>query len=122
MNSLKANNPLNLNIQFRHMDSSTAMEQVIHDSTAKLLRFGAQRGSCEVVIDETHHWNKGGVFNVSVRLKIPGQKLLIATAQAENTSPDYLHAAIHTAFDDMERQLKKQRRKIRRHTAVPLAA
>lgn len=122
MNSLNTNNSLNLHIQFRHMDASASIEQVIHDYTEKLLRFGAQDGSCEVVIDETHHWNKGGVYNVSLLVKVPGKKLLIATAQEENTSSDYLHAAIHMAFDDMERQLKKQRSKKRRRAAAPLAA
>lgn len=122
MNNLPANNSLNLHIQFRHMEPSTAMDQVIRDYAAKLPRFGAHTGSCEVVIDETHHWSKGGEYNVTIRLKIPGQRLLVATAQEENTLPDFLHSAIHLAFEDIERQLKKQKSRNRHYTTDPVAA
>jgi ribosomal subunit interface protein len=122
MKNLKTNNPLNLHIQFRHMKPSSSIEQVIQDHAAKLPRFGAQTGSCTVVIDETHHWNKGGQYSISVQLKIPGQKLLVVTVREESTLQDHLHAATHQAFEELARQLKKQKNKARRHSADRLAA
>lgn len=122
MQNIATDKSLNLHIQFRHMEPSDAIKKTIHEYTAKLSRFGAESGLCTVVIDETHHWNKGGVYHVSVRLKIPRKKLLVSTVQQESTQLNYLHSAIHLAFEDLERQLKKQKSKRRRYASEQLAA
>ncbi|QHI70105.1 HPF/RaiA family ribosome-associated protein [Tichowtungia aerotolerans] len=122
MQNIATDKSLNLHIQFRHMEPSAAIKQLIQEYAAKLPRFGAESGLCTVVIDETHHWNKGGIYHVSARLKVPRKKLLISTIQQESTQLDHLHSAIRLAFEDIERQLKKQKSKRRRYTAEQLTA
>lgn len=99
-------------IQFRHMPRLEAMQQFIMQH---LDRF-APCSRCEVVIDESRHGQAGGIYDISVRLSIPGERLYAAHISETSGSREFLYGAVSAAFDDIKRQLiKKRGRKHRWH-------
>jgi len=71
---------------------------------------------CEVVIGESRRSRTGGVYDISVRLSIPGERLYAAHISETGGSHEFLYGAVSAAFDDIKRQLvKKRARKQRRH-------
>ena len=122
MNSRTESNPIAVNIQFRHMPKSRAIKQLAKQQADRLGRFNLRGGRCNVVIDEMHHWHKGGVYKISVRLKVPGDPLYVASAEEERGSYEFLYSAIRNAFDDIGLQIKKRRRKIGYRNQATLAA
>ena len=122
MNNRTENNPIAVNIQFRHMPKSRAIKQLVRKQVERLGRFNLRGGHCEVVIDEMHHWHKGGVFKVSLRLKVPGEPMVVACAEEKSGTYEFLYSAIRVVFEEVGLQIKKRRRKIGRHKPVHLAA
>ena len=122
MSNRTATDPIALNIQFRHMPKSRAIKQLVRQQANHLDRFDLRGGHCEVVIDEMHHWHKGGVFKVSLRLTVPGEPLYVACAEEESGSYEFLYSAIRSVFEEVGLQIKKRRRKIGRQKSVHLAA
>jgi ribosome-associated translation inhibitor RaiA len=104
------------------MPASSSIKQLVQQQAERLGRFALSGGYCEVVIDEMHHWNKGGVFKVSLRLTVPGDPLYVACAEEASGSHEFLYSAIRLVFDEVELQLKKRRKKNGRRKSVMLAA
>ena len=98
-------------IQFRHMPKLKTMHQLVMQH---LERF-TSCSRCEVVIDESRH-GQSGVYDISVRLSIPGERLYATHISETSGSRDFLYGAVSAAFDDIKRQLiKKRSRQHRRH-------
>ncbi|MDD3276618.1 MAG: HPF/RaiA family ribosome-associated protein [Kiritimatiellales bacterium] len=98
-------------IQFRHMPKLNMMHQLVMQ---QLKRF-ADYSRCEVVIDESRH-GRSGIYDISVRLSIPGERLYAAHVSETSGTRDFVYGAVSSAFDDIKRQLVKKRgRKQRRH-------
>jgi len=122
MKHFENNLPIALQVQFRHMAKSQSIKHLVRQLADRLGKFDLQGGRCEVVIDEAHHWNKGGIFRVSVRLSVPATRLYVASCEEESGSHEFLYSAVRTAFGEIERQLKKQRRRNYRRKVAELAA
>jgi ribosome-associated translation inhibitor RaiA len=104
------------------MPKSRSIKQLVTQQLEHLNRFNSHGGHCEVVVDEMHHWHKGGVYKVTLRLTVPGEPLYVACAEEESGSYEFLYSAIRTVFEDIGLQIKKRRRKIGRRKPVHLAA
>ena len=115
-------NSISLNIQFRHMPKSRSIKQLVRQQAERLNHFNLHNSHCEVVIDEMHHWHKGGVYKVTLRLTVPGDPLYVACAEEESGSYEFLYSAVRDVFEDIGLQIKKRRRKIGRHRNATLAA
>ena len=115
-------NPVALQVQFRHMPQSNSIKHLVRKQADRLEKFARAGSHCEVVVDEMHHWNKGGVFKVSIRYTIPGDRLYVAHAEEESGSHHFLYSAVRITFDEIERQLKKQRRRNYRRNPIEIAA
>lgn len=114
--------PLCMRIQFRHMPKSESIRQLVRQQADRLGRFELNRGHCEVVVDEMHHWNKGGIYRVSLHLKLPGEPVYVACAEEQTGSYEYLYGAVRRVFEEVELQLKKRRRRaVRRRPDCPVA-
>lgn len=110
-----------LELQFRHMPKSRKIHQMIQQHLERFAAFVAPAARCAVVIDESRHCQKGGVYDVSVRLSVPGERLYTARISETSGSCDILYGVLNSAFDDIKRQLIKARaRRQRRHRAVLL--
>jgi ribosome-associated translation inhibitor RaiA len=74
---------LPVQVTFRHMDPSPAVEARARELAAKLERFYDPITSCRIVIDTPPaHRNKGGPFSVRVDVTVPGGELF-ATSDNE---------------------------------------
>ena len=95
-----------LQITFRNMQPSPAVESRIRERAAKLERFHQRITSCHVVVDAPHrHHHKGKLFAVHVDLTVPGQEILASKGAGANHAHENVHVAIRDAFDAVLRQL-----------------
>ena len=91
-----------LEIVFRGMEPSEAIEEAVRRRVEHLERFAADVVSCRVVIDQHHlHRTQGRPFGVSIELTTPGYKLVVDRAE----DPEFL-VALREAFDRMKRRLE----------------
>ena len=68
---------LPLQVTFRHMDPSPAVEDKIEEHARKLRRVYDRVTSCRVVIEAPHkHHHKGRLYHVVVELAVPDGRLV----------------------------------------------
>ena len=67
-----------LQITYRNMESTEAIEEEIRDKAAKLDHFYDRITSCRVVVEVPHrHHHKGIAYHVRVDVKVPGWEVVI---------------------------------------------
>jgi ribosome-associated translation inhibitor RaiA len=115
-------NSIPVKVQFRHMTPSNSIRELVRAQAERLRRFGLGGGRCEVVIDESNHWHRGRIFKVAIRLTVPGKRVFTAQTAETCDCEEYLDPAVRLAFDEIERQLEKRRKRSRRREARELAA
>lgn len=111
---------LPLQITFRHMEPSEAVEANIREKADKLESFASNIMSCRVVVEAPHkHHHKGKVYHVSVDIKLPGGEVAVSHDPGINHAHEDIYVAIRDAFNAARRQLedytRKQRQKIKHH-------
>lgn len=108
---------LPLQITFRDMDSSDAIEQAIRDRAQKLEEFHDRITSCHVVIETPHrHSHKGRVHHVKIHLTLPGHELTIDREPEQGAHED-IYVVIRDTFDAAVRQLRDLAKKQANHHA-----
>ena len=103
-----------LEISFRNMDRSEAVEARVRERAAKLEKLFARLTSCHVVIEAPHrNQRKGMLFHVRIELGVPGRAELIANRSPKNNhTHEDIYVAIRDALDAARRQLQNHKRKI----------
>lgn len=110
---------LPLQVTFRNMEPSEAIEAKIHERAARLERFAQHIMSCRVVIEAPHkHHHQGKIFHVRIDTKVPGDELVVSRDPGEHHSHEDVYVAIRDAFDAMQRQLEDFVRRQRGDTKV----
>lgn len=95
-----------LQITFRHMDSSPAVEARIREHVDHLERFHKDITSCHVVIEAPPaHRRHGAPFDVSIDLTVPGQEIALRTGHSERESHADVYVALRDGFDSVKRIL-----------------
>lgn len=115
-------NPISLIIRFRHMPGLDAIRQAVEQQLERLAALVPEGTWCEVVVDNGHPSGKESVYELSVRLHVPGQRLYVSHGSDSGTSPDVLYSVIFDVFDDLGRQMLKNRARRCRRQQVPVAA
>jgi ribosomal subunit interface protein len=96
-----------LQITFRGIGQSDAIEAVIREKAAKLNQFHPRIMSCAVVVDVPgRHQHKGKEFVVHIDLKIPGEEIAVNRHHDED-----IYVALRDAFDAARRQLEEAARR-----------
>ncbi|OGW35672.1 MAG: 30S ribosomal protein S30 [Nitrospirae bacterium GWD2_57_9] len=110
---------LPLQVTFRDIPPSDAIETHITEKAAKMDRFYERIMSCRVVVDQPqrrHH--KGKLYGVRVDITIPGKEIAVNRSENED-----VYVALRDAFDAAYRILEEQRRKergvVKTHEEVP---
>ncbi|HEX6275711.1 MAG TPA: HPF/RaiA family ribosome-associated protein [Polyangiaceae bacterium] len=105
-----------LQITFRGMEPSTAVESRIREKATKLERFHGRITGCKVVVDMPHRQHKHGtLYAVRVELGIPGREILASKGIGENHAHEDVYVAVRDAFDAVIRQLEGEIRVRRDH-------
>lgn len=103
-----------LQITFRNMDPSPAVEAKIRAYAKRLERFDPDIVSCRVVVEmQSRHHHQGNLYHVSVDLKTPGVEVASGRGATPHQAHDDVYVAIRDAFDSLRRQLEDQTRRRR---------
>lgn len=102
---------LPLQVTFRDMENSPAIETDIGRYVDKLERRYGRIMSCRVAIRHGHHRNrKGNLYRISVDLKIPGHEIAVTSAGPKDQAHEDIHVAIRDVFDAVARKLQDRSR------------
>lgn len=98
---------LPLQISFRGMESSPALERRIREKVARLERFHDRLMSCAVVVDaRTRRQHKGKLYRVGIDLRGPGFEIAVGKAGRRNPAHEDITVALRDAFEAIGRQLE----------------
>ncbi|HXH03029.1 MAG TPA: HPF/RaiA family ribosome-associated protein [Candidatus Competibacteraceae bacterium] len=111
---------LPLQITFRDMPPSPAVEAKIREKVAKLEQFYDRIMSCRVVVEAPHrHHHQGKLYRISIDLTVPGGELAVSRNSPQDHAHEDIYVAIRDAFDALRRQLadyaRRQRRDVKSH-------
>jgi ribosome-associated translation inhibitor RaiA len=111
-----------VDIRFRHVEPSAALEAAIREHVESLERFSDAITSCHVTVDQLgarrgagrtgahHRQGPGAHFRVSIRLHVPGHELFVGKDVADDVTAEDPYAAASQAFEVMKRLLKELKR------------
>ncbi len=103
-----------LQISFKNMEGSEAIEARIHEKAAKLEQYFGRLTSCRVVVEAPHrHHHKGKIYHVRIDIGVPGHPdLVVSREPEENHAHEDVYVAIRDAFSKAQRQLQDFRHKM----------
>lgn len=112
-----------LQITFRDMDHSDAIEKAVREKSEKLDQF-ADIMSCRVVVQMINkHQHKGTMYHVSIDITVPGKEIVVSRDRGVDHSHEDVYVAIRDAFNAARRQLQDHHRilhhKVKAHEAPP---
>jgi ribosomal subunit interface protein len=103
-----------LQITFRDMAPSPAVEARIREKAAKLERYFDRITSCRVVIEaRNRHQRQGKLYNVRIDLHVPGETVMVDHTGRGNHAHEDIYVAIRDAFDAAARRLEDHARRVR---------
>lgn len=103
---------LPLQVTFRNIPSSEAIETHIKEKAAKLDKFFDRIMSCRVVVDSTQRRQRQGkLFGVRIDITVPRKELAVTREENED-----VYIAIRDAFDAACRRLEEHGRRERGDT------
>lgn len=113
-----------LQITFRHMERSDALEAKIREKAQKLEQFAEHIMSCRVTIDLEHkHHQQGKLYGVKIDITVPGKEIIADRHPDKHHAHEDVYVALRDAFDASRRQLedyvRKQRGKVKEHEILP---
>jgi ribosome-associated translation inhibitor RaiA len=113
---------LPVQITFRDMDPSPAVETAVREKVAELERVHERITSCRVMIEAPHHHSrKGRLFHVRIDLTVPGDEIVVGGKPDLNHAHEDFSVALRDAFRAARRGLTElariRRGEIKAHSA-----
>jgi ribosomal subunit interface protein len=112
-----------LQISFRNLDASEAVEAKIREKVDKLEQFFGHIVSCRVVVErinKQHH--QGNLYNIRIDLAVPGHEIAVTGVGPKNHAHEDIYVALRDAFNATSRRLEDIARKFRGDTKLHEAA
>ncbi len=115
---------LPLQITFRNMDSSEAVQARVRSEAERLDTLYDQIMRCCVVVEADHkHRHKGNIYHVRIDLTVPGGELVASREPEQHHAHEDVYVAVRDAFNAACRQLKasarRRRREVKTHEVPP---
>lgn len=105
---------LPLQITFRHIEPSPALEARIRRKSAELEQVFDRITACHVVVECRHrHQHQGKLFEVRIDLSVPGSQLVAGRRHSFDHAHQDAYIAARDAFDAAKRRLADHVRTIR---------
>jgi ribosomal subunit interface protein len=105
-----------LQIAFRNMPRSDALDAHIRQKAAKLEILQPRITSCRVTVEEiAKHQHQGRQFRIHIDVRVPGHQELVVNRDHDEDP----YVALRDAFDAMARQLEDTARDPRGAATVP---
>jgi len=112
-----------LQISFRNMDASDAVEARIREKARILDRLYDRMSACRVTVEAPHrHHHKGNLYRVRIDLTVPGGELAVDRSPPERHAHEDVYVAIRDAFDAAVRRLEDYARRQRGDTKARTTA
>lgn len=100
-----------LQISFRNIDPSPAIETAIRKRAERLDRFHERITDCRVTVEARHrHQHRGRLYNVRVDITVPGAGIIATYGHPQDHAHEDVYVAMRDAFNAVTRQLEDQRR------------
>ncbi len=107
---------LPLEITFRNMQPSDAVQAAVRERAAKLDKFYRYILACQVTVNAPHkHRHKGNLYQVKIDLTVPGGELVVSHNADDDKAHEDVYVAMRDAFDAIRRRLEDYARKRRGH-------
>lgn len=115
---------LPLQITFRHMEPSEALEARIHQLAERLDRYSQEIMSCRVVVEAPHlHHHQGNLFRIHIDITAPGREIAVNRDKHDNHAHEDVYVALRDAFaaagKQLEQHVQKRRRQVKEHGVPP---
>lgn len=105
---------LPLQVTFRHLSASPAVEARIRQRADELDRFFDRIVSCRVAVEcENARQGQGASYRVRIDLKVPGREIVVGRDAGARRRYEDIHVAIREAFDAAQRLLEDYARQLR---------
>ena len=113
-----------LQINFRDIPPSDAVEARIREKAAKLDEFYDHIMTCSVMVEAPHtHHHKGYLYHIRIDLTVPNGEIVINRDPKDHQAHEDIYVAIRDAFDAARRKLqdyaRKQRGDVKSHKKSP---
>lgn len=96
-----------LQITFRGIPHSDAVEAKIREKANKLDRFHSHIMSCRVAVEsEHHHHHQGNQYHIRIDITTPRKELIISREHHDKQAYEDIYVAIRDAFNAATRQLE----------------
>jgi ribosomal subunit interface protein len=101
-----------LELSFKNMDTSPFVEELIREKVDRLERIFGRITSCHVYVEAPHKFHrKGNHYEIRIEVRVPGTELAVNNNPGDVNAHEEINVAIRDAFNAMERQLKKWKKK-----------
>jgi cold shock CspA family protein/ribosome-associated translation inhibitor RaiA len=106
---------LPLQITFKNMDSSPAVEARIRQEAKRLERFSERISHCRVVVDTPHRRHRQGkIFRVSIDVTLPPRhEIAIGRERRQHHAHEEIGTTIRDAFEAAARRVEDHARRFR---------
>lgn len=106
---------MQVQIAFKDMPHSDALERHIRERAARLAHFHPHIVSCHVSVEMPHkHHQQGRLFNLRIDLRVPGGEIVVNRDHGED-----VYVALRDAFDaatrEIEEFLQRRRGEVKHH-------
>jgi ribosomal subunit interface protein len=113
-----------LEILFRDMEVSSALEQAAREHAENLERYASEVLRCRVTVQAPHkHHHQGKLYSVTVDLHVPGAELVASRNPSAHHAHEDAYVALRDAFKAARRQLQDyvrvRRGQVKRHEPIP---
>lgn len=96
-----------LQITFRGLPHSDAVEAKIQEKVDKLQRYYPHIKHCQVIVEAQHHQHhQGNLYDVKIELSVPDKEIVVSKLKHADHAHEDMYVAIRDAFDAAKRQLE----------------
>jgi ribosomal subunit interface protein len=97
-----------LEITFRGVEHSDAVEARIREKAAKLEQFCDSLTSCRVAVEaEHHHQHQGNLYKVRIDISVPNKHIVVSKDHHDKQAHEDVYVALRDAFAAATRQLEE---------------
>jgi ribosome-associated translation inhibitor RaiA len=112
---------LPLQITFRQMESSPALEARIRELASRLDKFSQHITHCHVIVEPLpHHQQQGALYDFHISIAVPDDEIAIHRTHPLDHAHEDAYVALRDAFHAARRKLedyeRKRRRDVKRHS------
>jgi ribosome-associated translation inhibitor RaiA len=113
---------LPVELTFRNMAHSGAIEEEVRERAAKLDKFHPRITSCRVVVEAANRRGSRSIFHVRLDVTVPGHEFASHSEPPPGRFHEDVHVAVRDAFDQMGRKLEDharlQRGDVKQHETI----